>query len=175
LSRSALCSTSDDHQVHWSCVVERSLEPSLVCAVCASESGRGENHIRRVLPLGAAFKKPRRNVRLAFCVLEPGRSERSLALPRFPGTSRSGARAGMDHRDRFAGWDGGSTAEILLLCVRPAALSPRPARIAHLDSPSLRAGFYNFGDRPAFPFFFPLLGLLDAASVDALPAVRCYV
>src|SRR2546429_9305801 len=73
----------------------------------------------------------------------------------------------MDHRDRFAGCDGGSTAEILLLCVRPAALSPRPARIAHLDSPSLRAGFYNFGDRPAYPFFFPLWGLLDAAPVEA--------
>ena len=152
-------------------MVDRSLEPILVCARFASESGRGENHIRRVLPLGAAFKKPRRNVRLAFCVLEPGRSERSLALPRFPGTSRSGARAGMDHRDRFAGWDGGSTAEILLLCVRPAALSPRPARIAHLDSPSLRAGFYNFGDRPAYPFFFPLWGLLDAAPVEAGQAV----
>src|SRR5437016_9785973 len=77
----------------------------------------------------------------------------------------------MDHRDRFAGCDGGSTAEILLLCVRPAALSPRPARIAHLDSPSLRAGLYNFGDRPAYPFFFPLWGLLDAAPVEAGQAV----
>src|ERR1700756_390312 len=49
----------------------------------------------------------------------------------FPGTSRSRAHAGMDHRDCFAGCHCGSAAKILLLCVRPAALSPHPARIAH--------------------------------------------
>ena len=163
-------STIGNDETPGSIVVDPSLGPILVCARFASKPGRGENHLCCILTLGAAVEKSPGNVGLASGVLEPSGSECSLALPGFPRTSRLGARPGLDHRDRFARCDCRSASEILLLCVRLAALSPCPARIVHLDSPSLRARSDDFGDRSLNAFFFTLWRLLGIFAAERRPA-----